>query len=167
MPTPTSLYPSAGTRVSDGLGIVGGLLFKLMMLLAANGIGFGVWWYTQGRYGTGELDGETAALAEELAEWEERAAAEQAAAEQAAAVVDEGHRIEAMFEAANNVDWPPVVLTGMVAGSSRNRTSAILNGVLVALHQTIEGIELIEVTDDGVVLEYEQTRKYIRVGEST
>lgn len=158
-PTPTSLHGGSTTRVHDGLGIAGGILLKLVMLVVANGIGFGVWWYTQGP--GGDRAESPAAAGALQADGETSEPGGLPAAEPGP------DRIEAMYLAADTVDWPMVMLSGMVAGASAGRTSAILNGVLVTQRQTIEGIELIEVRRDGVVLQFENTRKYIRVGEST
>lgn len=72
-----------------------------------------------------------------------------------------------MYRAAYDVEWPILVLSGMVAGSTPEQTSAILNGNLVATRERIEGAVLIEIRNDGVVLEFDRTRKFIRVGEST
>jgi hypothetical protein len=162
-PTPTSLHTGGNARISDGWGIAGGVLLKLVMVLAANGIGFGVWWYTQGRYSD-----EAEMSSEAVKEGEPWAASSVDAEEARAAEAKlEELRIQAMFDAADFEEWPMVMLSGMVAGSTPNKTSAILNGILIAQHQTIDGIELVEVKSDGVVLEYKHTRKYLRIGEST
>lgn len=68
---------------------------------------------------------------------------------------------------ADDVDWPIIVLTGMAAGNKEGDMTAILNGSLVYVNQKVEGARLIEVSHDGVVLEFEGTRKLIRIGEST
>ena len=79
----------------------------------------------------------------------------------------EQQRIDAMYEAANYIEWPMIELTGMVAIDEPSKQSAILNGHLIKLQQTIDDARLIEVRQNGAVLEYRETRKIIRVGEST
>jgi hypothetical protein len=68
---------------------------------------------------------------------------------------------------AENVEWPMIMLSGMVAGNKEGDMTAILNGKLVYVNQRVEGARLIEVSQDGVILEFEDTRKFLRIGEST
>ena len=68
---------------------------------------------------------------------------------------------------AENVEWPMIMLSGMVAGNKEGDMTAILNGKLVYVNQRVEGARLIEVSKDGVILELEDTREVIRIGEST
>ena len=79
----------------------------------------------------------------------------------------EQERIAAMYDAADYIEWPVITLSGMVAIDQPEKQSAILNGHLITLQQTIDDARLIEVRSDGAVLEYQNTRKIIRVGEST
>ena len=60
-----------------------------------------------------------------------------------------------------------IMLSGMVAGNKEGDMTAILNGKLVYVNQRVEGARLIEVSQDGVILEFEDTRKFLRIGEST
>lgn len=154
LPTPTSVNASLQPQKS-GNGAAKVIVW-LLVILAVNGIGFGIYWFTRGsmdEWMTGTLEemGEEMVLLEEET-WD---------------VEIDPAMERVMYEEAYQIDWPVLVLSGMVAGSTDEKTSAILNGSLVSLRQGIEGATLIEVRSDGVVLQYDRTRKFIRVGEST
>lgn len=63
------------------------------------------------------------------------------------------------------VKWPAIQLTGLAGAGDAG--SAILNGELIALNQRIEGATLVDISGDGVILEMQNDRKFIRIGEST
>ncbi len=157
LPTPTSTsmnMPAQPSKKSGGSGVK--IFVWVVVLLAVNGIGFGVYWFTRG--GAEQwLSGAMEEAFEEIEMIEE---------ETWDAVLDPAVE-QAMYEEAYQIDWPVLVLSGMVATTTEEKTSAILNGSLITLFQGIEGATLIEVRDDGVVLQYDRTRKFIRVGEST
>ena len=67
-----------------------------------------------------------------------------------------------------SVHWPTIELSGMAGARTAEETgSAILNGSLIAVNQRIEGATLVAIEDNGVVLEYGQEQKLIRIGETT
>jgi cytoskeletal protein RodZ len=63
------------------------------------------------------------------------------------------------------VEWPTVKLQGVI-GRGKNG-SAILNNKVLAVNETIEGIRVIAVGKQGVELEYQAERRFIKVGIST
>ena len=63
------------------------------------------------------------------------------------------------------VEWPTVTLQGVI-GRGKNG-SAILNNKVLAVNETIEGIRVISVGKQGVELEYQGKRRFIKVGMST
>lgn len=64
-------------------------------------------------------------------------------------------------------DWPRIELMGVLAGNQHRKSTAILNGTLVMLDGQMDGVTLAEVTEDGVYLEFEGDRQFIRIGEHT
>ena len=165
---------SAAVSAGSGRSLAGPVAVILALLLLLGGV-VGSGWYLLNRGGESALATKVGGLAREaglaspaipaasISEPSVVAAGVASVVEVAAPELDE----EAMFRAAYDIEWPVLVLTGMVAGASPKHTSAILNGNLVAARETIEGAMLIEIRDGGAVLEYERTRKFIRVGEST
>jgi len=144
--------PQAPPPVEKELGFIGKIMVKVIVILILNGIGIGYWWFTSGR-DDGSVDGEykeEAALNE--SEWNPDSRPVNAAR---------------FAPSPDSVDWPVIVLTGMAAGASTATTTAILNGTVVYLNQHVEGATLVEVQDEGVVLEYKRTQKFVRIGEST
>lgn len=134
---------------SGSRGLVIGLVIGLVVLLGI--VGAVAWMVSQGGFSIGGLS--AGGKAESLSQEELDAMA-------TAKIAD-------MYDRAYTVEWPAIVLSGMVAGTEEETRSAILNGELIATHQTIEQVRLVEVTSDGVVLEYRNSRKLIRIGEST
>ncbi len=65
------------------------------------------------------------------------------------------------------VDWPEVVLSGILAADAEREGSAILNGQLVNLNQHILKVRVVAFHNQQVVLEYEGAQKALRVGENT
>ena len=64
-------------------------------------------------------------------------------------------------------DWPKIELMGILAGGESGRSTAILNGALVMLDASMDGVTLADVGEDGVYLEFKGDRQYIRIGEHT
>ena len=63
--------------------------------------------------------------------------------------------------------WPAIVVEGVVAGADPGRRSAMLNGQMVFLNQRIEGVRLVEVTDQGVRLRYQGQDRFLEIGQLT
>jgi len=61
--------------------------------------------------------------------------------------------------------WPPVKLTGLIKMGSA--FSARLDNRIVGPGETVNGVELVKVTEEGAVLRYRGREKTLRVGEST
>jgi hypothetical protein len=63
------------------------------------------------------------------------------------------------------VRWPALKLTG-VLGQGRSG-SAIINDQVLAVNETIKGVRLAAVGRQGVELEYQGERRFVKVGTST
>ncbi|OGV64257.1 MAG: hypothetical protein A2498_05340 [Lentisphaerae bacterium RIFOXYC12_FULL_60_16] len=61
--------------------------------------------------------------------------------------------------------WPSISLSGIAGGGKTG--SAILNGDIIGVGETISGVRLLEIRNRGVELEYKGERRFILVGGST
>ena len=64
-----------------------------------------------------------------------------------------------------SVSWPPLTLSG-IAGSGRE-ASVIINHQVIGCDEVIDGVRVVDITAQGVVLEYQGHRQILRVGNST
>ena len=62
------------------------------------------------------------------------------------------------------MDWPHLKLTGVLSGLGPDRNAARINNKMIAVGGTIEGVTLIEVRKDGVVLKYGMETQFLRMG---
>jgi len=62
-------------------------------------------------------------------------------------------------------EWPFLSLSAIVGRSVTG--SAIINGTIVSVGESIEGVTLVIIGDQGVELEFEGKRRTLRVGQST
>ena len=63
------------------------------------------------------------------------------------------------------VEWPPIRLSGVITKADPEGSGlAFLDGEILSCGQRIEGVKLISVQSDGVVLEYKGEIKTLRVG---
>lgn len=62
------------------------------------------------------------------------------------------------------VAWPDLKLSGVLRGIASGQGAARINGKMIFVGGEIEGVKLIEVKDDGVVLEFGGERKFLKVG---
>ena len=63
--------------------------------------------------------------------------------------------------------WPEITVDGVLASPTTKKSSAILNGEMVFLNQKIQGVRLIDVSDEGVQLRYRGKTKALDIGSST
>jgi len=63
--------------------------------------------------------------------------------------------------------WPAVLLGGVVALSDSAMSSAIINDNLVFIGEDIQGVRLLEVSETGILLQYQGEEKFLRVGQGT
>ena len=63
--------------------------------------------------------------------------------------------------------WPKLSLLGVMARSEVGRGSAIINNTVVEVGEEIEGARLLEVRNNGVMLQYNGDKQFVRVGQST
>lgn len=138
------------------IGFFGKVLVKVIAVVVINACALGFWFFKNWN------DNDSAAAFEESFEeggYDDNGDWQPAGGEESSALFG--------TLSADDVDWPIIVLTGMAAGNREGDMTAILNGNLVYVNQRVEGARLIEVSNDGVVLEFEGTRKILRIGEST
>lgn len=63
------------------------------------------------------------------------------------------------------VPWPVLKLSGVVGKGTRG--SAIINGNIVLIGQTIDGVKVVKIIEGGVEVEYQGETKFLRVGGSS
>lgn len=66
--------------------------------------------------------------------------------------------------AAAPVKWPLLKISGILRGSGKEANTALINGKMVNVGQTIENVTLIEIQTDGVILKLGEEKKFVRVG---
>lgn len=62
------------------------------------------------------------------------------------------------------VRWPALKLTGILHGSGPAESTAIINGKMIGAGQTIEGVMIVEIQANHVLLKYGSEKKFLRVG---
>ena len=60
--------------------------------------------------------------------------------------------------------WPPVRITGVMARSGKGQQSAIINDSLINVGESLDGMTLVEVRENGVVMEYRRETRVFSVG---
>ncbi len=63
--------------------------------------------------------------------------------------------------------WPKLLLNGVMHRASMQASAALINRTMVGVDETIDGVRLIEVRSSSVVLEYQNERRTLYVGQST
>jgi hypothetical protein len=63
--------------------------------------------------------------------------------------------------------WPMIEIDGVLSGGDAKRNSAILNGNVIRVNRKLDGVRLTEVSEEGVVLEYNGKQKYVEIGGTT
>lgn len=63
------------------------------------------------------------------------------------------------------VPWPVLKLSGVVGRDTQG--SAIINGNIIPIGQTIEGVKVVKIIGGGVEVEYQGETKILRVGDSS
>ncbi len=66
-----------------------------------------------------------------------------------------------------SMDWPILKLTAVLSGLGSNQDVARINNTMVPLGSEIEGVTLMKVNDEGVVLKYGHETQFLRMGAST
>lgn len=67
--------------------------------------------------------------------------------------------------APETVRWPPLELSGIVGKGANG--SAIINGMVLSVNESIENVTIVAIENQGVRLEYKGHTQYLRVGQST
>lgn len=62
------------------------------------------------------------------------------------------------------IKWPVLKLTGILRGAGKEESSAFINNKVLGPGKTIDGVTVVEVQSDGVILQYGSERKFLRVG---
>jgi hypothetical protein len=63
--------------------------------------------------------------------------------------------------------WPKLRLGGVLSAGAAEQGSAILNSRVVGQGQSISGVTVVSVSRDGVEIEFQGERRYLKTGEST
>ncbi len=63
--------------------------------------------------------------------------------------------------------WPSLKLIGVMAGRGGSKGSAFINNRAVTAGEEIEGVRLLRVEQNGVVLEFNGQTQHLRIGQST
>jgi hypothetical protein len=61
--------------------------------------------------------------------------------------------------------WPAIELNGVMVGTTDTPGSAILNGQFVQLNHKHQGVAVLEVKNEGVLLEFDGEQLFLRIGE--
>jgi hypothetical protein len=69
--------------------------------------------------------------------------------------------------AALNPAWPTIRVGGVLTGGRRSRASALLNGEMIKVNYSLNGVRLVSLTEDGVTLEYRGEQRFVETGRST
>jgi hypothetical protein len=62
------------------------------------------------------------------------------------------------------VQWPAVKLSGVMGGGQRG--SAIINGKVIGINESVDGIRVLKIEPKGVMLEYQQEQRFLKVGKT-
>jgi len=65
------------------------------------------------------------------------------------------------------VRWPALKLTGILRGSGPAESTALINGKMISAGQTIDGVTIVEIQADGVLLKYGAENRFLRVGTTS
>lgn len=63
--------------------------------------------------------------------------------------------------------WPLIKVEGVMAGSEPSLSSALLNNEMIRVRHRIEGVRLLEVREEGVLLEYKGKSRFVETGTTT
>ena len=63
--------------------------------------------------------------------------------------------------------WPDIQVGGVMAASVPRTSSAMLNETLTRMNRKIDGVKLVGVTDEGVTLEWQGSRRFVEIGTGT
>jgi len=73
-------------------------------------------------------------------------------------------RAKALRATSTAVKWPALKLTGILRGSGPAESTAFINGKMISAGQTIDGVTIVEIQADGVLLKYGAETRFLRVG---
>ena len=63
--------------------------------------------------------------------------------------------------------WPILSVDGVLTGADPGRSSAILNGEMLRVNRRMDGVRLLEVSEEGVRLEFRGEERYVEIGDTT
>lgn len=66
--------------------------------------------------------------------------------------------------ASPTVKWPALKLTGILRGVGTEESTALINGKMIRIGQEVEGVKLVEIQSDGIILKYGSENKFLRIG---
>jgi hypothetical protein len=70
--------------------------------------------------------------------------------------------------AEETVVWPSLTVSGLMGGKQAGQQgAAIINGQMLGVGESIEGVRIIEVSKQGVRLRWQNQTRLVKVGEST
>ena len=62
--------------------------------------------------------------------------------------------------------WPRVTVNGILAKGTRGRGMAIINNQMMSVNESIEGVRLVEVKGQGVLLEFGGESRFVEIGQT-
>jgi len=62
--------------------------------------------------------------------------------------------------------WPRVTVNGILAKGTRGRGMAIINNQMMSVNESVEGVRLVEVKGQGVLLEFGGESRFVEIGQT-
>ncbi|MFH0879321.1 MAG: hypothetical protein V2A34_06375 [Lentisphaerota bacterium] len=63
--------------------------------------------------------------------------------------------------------WPSMTLMGVVVKSEPQLSTAVINSSLYGINDSIEGVRIVDIRHDGVILQYGSEKRMLQLGSST
>ena len=65
-----------------------------------------------------------------------------------------------------HVTWPAAKISGIVKGGQGQEGAIIINGKVIGVGESIDGIIVTAIEANGAMLEYKQQQRFLKVGRS-
>ncbi len=62
--------------------------------------------------------------------------------------------------------WPRVTVNGILAKGTKGRGMAIINNQMMSVNESVEGVRLVEVKGQGVLLEFGGESRFVEIGQT-
>ena len=62
--------------------------------------------------------------------------------------------------------WPRVTVNGILAKGTRGRGMAIINNQMMSVNESVDGVRLVEVKGQGVLLEFGGESRFVEIGQT-